>query len=72
MTLSFISSYNMVVRYNIVCTIFILIIIKKGHQHSRLPRQLLHHLRFYSLSSDSSSLLQVESQDPRTTESRVH
>ena len=29
MTLSFISSYNMVVRYNIVCTIFILIIIKK-------------------------------------------
>ena len=29
MTISLISSYNMVVRYNIVCTIFILIIIKK-------------------------------------------
>ena len=29
MTISLISNYNMVVRYNIVCTIFILIIIKK-------------------------------------------
>ena len=29
MTISLISSYNMVVRYNIVCTIFIFIIIKK-------------------------------------------
>ena len=29
MTISLISSYNMVVRYNIMCTIFILIILKK-------------------------------------------